>query len=62
MIFSNCYLAVPWPTLGHCRGGSLTNLMLISVGFLVQPDSHHKPQNKVGSQSPVLLPILSVTP
>ena len=30
-IFFNCYLAVPRPTLGHCRGGSLTNPMLITA-------------------------------
>ena len=29
--FFNCYLAVPWPSLGHCRGGSVTNSILISV-------------------------------
>ena len=29
--FFNCYLASPWPTLGHCRGGSLANLMLITA-------------------------------
>ena len=27
--FFNCYLAVPRPTLGHSRGDSLTNPMLI---------------------------------
>ena len=29
--FFNCYLAVPWPTLGHSPGDSLTNLMLITA-------------------------------
>ena len=29
--FFNCYLAAPRPTLGHCRRGSLTNLMLITA-------------------------------
>ena len=29
--FFNCNLAVPHPTLGHCRGGSLTKLMLITA-------------------------------
>ena len=28
--FFNCYLAFPWPTLGHSRGDSLTNPMLIT--------------------------------
>ena len=31
IIFFNCYLAVPWPTLGHSCGDSLTNQMLITV-------------------------------
>ena len=29
--FFNCYLAAPRPTLGHCRGGSLTHPILITV-------------------------------
>ena len=29
--FFNCNLAAPHPTLGHCRGGSLTNLVLITA-------------------------------
>ena len=29
--FLNCYLAVPRSTLGHCRGGRLTNPMLITA-------------------------------
>ena len=31
--FFYCYLAAPRPTLGHCRGGSLTNLMLITAFY-----------------------------
>ena len=27
----NCYLAVLWPSLAHCRRGSLTNPMLITA-------------------------------
>ena len=30
-IFFNCQLAAPRPTLGHCRGGSLINPMLITA-------------------------------
>ena len=29
--FFICYLAAVWPTLGHCRWGSLTNLMFITA-------------------------------
>ena len=29
--FFNCCLAAPRPTLGHCRGGSLTDPMLITA-------------------------------
>ena len=29
--FLNCYLAAPRLTLGHCRGGRLTNPMLITA-------------------------------
>ena len=29
--FFYCYLAAPWPILGHCRGDSFTNPMLISL-------------------------------
>ena len=31
LIFFNCYLAALWLTWGHCRGGSLTNPMLITA-------------------------------
>ena len=27
----HCYLAAPWPTLDHCWGGNLNNLMLITA-------------------------------
>lgn len=27
----NCYLVAPLPSLGHYRGGSLTNLLLITA-------------------------------
>ena len=30
ILFQNCYLAAPWPTLGHYRGGSFTHPMLIT--------------------------------
>ena len=33
--FFNCYLAVPRPTLGHSRGDSLTNPMLITALFAI---------------------------
>ena len=25
------FMAAPWPTLGHCQGGSLTNMMFITT-------------------------------
>ena len=48
--FSNQYLAVPWPTLGHSRGGSLPNLMLITVIVQFQLEGHQEPCNEVGPQ------------
>ena len=33
----NCYLAAPWPTLGHCRGDSLTHPMLITAFYIFGP-------------------------
>ena len=44
-IMFNCYLAAPWPTLGHCQGGSLTNPILITAF-----ESYSAPCSKVGSQ------------
>ena len=29
--FFNCYLAAPQPTMGHCQGADLTNLMFITA-------------------------------
>ena len=51
-VFFSCYLAVPRPTLGHYRGGSLTHAMLITAFLQVQPEGHCKTCNKVGSLSP----------
>ena len=45
----SCYLAAPQWTLG-CQGGSLTNLMNITVSFLVNQVTGN-PVSKVGSQS-----------
>ena len=53
LLFFNCYLAVPWPTLGHSQGHSLTNLMLITAFVHIQPEGHWEPRNEVGSLSPV---------
>ena len=52
--FFNCYLAAPWPTLGHYRGDSLTHPMLITAGFFLhfRPEGHREPHNEVGSLSP----------
>ena len=34
LVFFNCYLAAPWPTLGHYRGDSLTHPMLITAFYI----------------------------
>ena len=66
--FFNCYLAVPWPILGHSQGDSLTNLTLITAFVQVRPEGHQEPRNEVGSLSPAErlgtgnLPILLTTP
>ena len=44
----NCYLAASRPTLGHCWGSDLTNLMLITV---FKTYSTQEPCNLVASQS-----------
>ena len=48
--FSNCYLAVPWPNLGHYRS-SLTHLMLITWVLHMWSKGHQEPLNEVGSLS-----------
>ena len=41
------------PTLGHSRGDSLTNPMLITAFFVhIRPEGHREPRNEVGSLSP----------
>ena len=45
----NCYLAAPQPTLGHYRGSSLTQLMLITFVLHIRPEGHHEVNNEVGS-------------
>ena len=50
--FFNCYLAVPWPTLGHSQGDSLPNPMLIIAYVHIRPKGHREPRNEVGSLSP----------
>ena len=47
----DCYLATPWPTLGHYRGGSLTHLMLITCVLHIWPKGHQEPCNKIESLS-----------
>ena len=37
---SICYLAAPGATLSHYRGGSLTNLMLITALYLFRPTGY----------------------
>ena len=45
--FSNCYLAAPWPTLGHFRGASLTHPILITAFLHFRPEGHQEPRNPV---------------
>ena len=45
----NCYLAAPRPTLGHYRGGSLTQPMLITCVLHIRPEGHREVNNEVGS-------------
>ena len=47
LIFFIIYLAAPQTTLGHCRGGSLTNPM--SAFYLFRRESHQEPRNYVES-------------
>ena len=49
-IFFNCYLAAPWPNLGHSQGDSLTNPMLITAFFHIRVHNR-EPRNEVGSLS-----------
>ena len=51
LLFFNCYLAAPWPTLGHSQGDRLTNPMLITVFELFRPKGHWEPCSEVGSLS-----------
>ena len=51
LLFFNCYLAVPRPTLGHYWGtASLTQCNHCVLHFW--PEGHREPRNKVGSLSP----------
>ena len=55
--FFNCYLAAPWQTLGHYRGGSLTHPMSITTFLhifnLEVTIMREEPSNEVGSLSPI---------
>ena len=51
LIFFNCYLAAPQPTLGHHWGDSLTHPMLITAFLCFWTESCWKPCNEVGSLS-----------
>ena len=44
------YLVTQRPTLGHWRGDSLTQPMLITMQFLVQPEGYGEARNKVVSK------------
>ena len=42
---------MPWPSLGHYQGGSLTHPMLIICVLHIWPEGHGEPCNEVGSLS-----------
>ena len=50
--FNCCFLAAPWPNLGHYREASLTHPMLITCVLHIWPEGHLEPCSKVGSLSP----------
>ena len=50
--FIFCFSA-PLPTLGDYQGDNLTHLMLITAFYLIQPEGHWEPSDKVGSLSQV---------
>ena len=52
LIFLNCYLAAPRPSLGYYRGGSLTHPMLIACVLHIRPEGRREPRSGVGSLSP----------
>ena len=43
--FFYCYLAFPQSTLGHSRGDSLTNPMIITAFVQIRPKGHREPRN-----------------
>ena len=49
--FFNCYLPVPRPTLGHSRGDSLSNAMLVTMLEQFLPEGNKEPRNEAGSVS-----------
>ena len=63
--FLNYYLVAPWPSLGHFRGNSLTNPMLITA-FLIRWFDSTVTGSLVARLGPKAqtghLPILNVTP
>ena len=50
--FFNCYLGTTQPTLGHSRGNSLPNPMLIIASVQFRPEGHQELRKEVGSLSP----------
>ena len=52
ILFSNCYLAAPRPTLGHYQGGSFTHPMLMTCILHIRTEGHREPRSEVGSLSP----------
>ena len=50
-VFFYCYLPVPRPTLGHSRGDSLSNAMLVTMLEQFLPKGNKEPRNEAGSVS-----------
>ena len=51
--FLNSYLAAPWSTLGHYRGGSLTHPILATCVLHIRPEGYWELHSHVGSLGPV---------
>ena len=52
LLFFNCYLAAPRPTLSHYRGDSLTHPMLITAFYIFEPKVTGSLATRFGSLSP----------
>ena len=51
MYFLNCFFAAPQPILGHCRGDSLTQPILITAIMRFRLEGQREPHDDAGSKS-----------